>query len=107
MATGGYPWDLERRARTYPQPTGDWAMAPRDNTGDGIRLSEQAGAALGTGYASPAVWAPVSRLETGAGQRLHYPHLVWDRAKPGLIAVNGAGERFQQDRDHHPRVPDL
>jgi succinate dehydrogenase/fumarate reductase flavoprotein subunit len=94
MATGGFPWDLERRARTYPQPTGDWSMAPRDNTGDGIRLSEQAGAALGTGYASPAFWAPVSLLETGDGQRLHYPHLVWDRAKPGLIAVNGAGERF-------------
>ncbi|WP_338880154.1 FAD-dependent oxidoreductase [Achromobacter veterisilvae] len=94
VATGGFPWDPERRAAAYPQPTGDWSMSPRDNTGDGIRLSEQAGAALGAGYASPAFWAPVSILESGDGQPLRYPHLVWDRAKPGLIAVNGAGERF-------------
>ncbi|HCW21215.1 FAD-binding protein [Achromobacter sp.] len=94
MATGGFPWDRERRARTYPQPSGDWSMSPRDNTGDGIRLSEQAGAALGAGYASPAFWAPVSILESADGKRLHYPHLVWDRAKPGLIAVNSAGKRF-------------
>lgn len=94
MATGGFPWDPERRARTYPQPTGGWSMSPRGNTGDGIRLSERAGAAFGSGHASPAFWAPVSVLETGTGTPLNYPHLVWDRAKPGLIAVNGAGNRF-------------
>src|SRR5699024_3003549 len=43
---------------------------------------------------SPAMWAPVSlrRKEDGSIQK--FPHLVWDRAKPGLIAVNQAGERF-------------
>lgn len=94
MATGGFPWDPERRAQSYPQPPGLWSMSPTDNTGDGIRLSETAGAALGTGHASPAFWAPVSVLISEDGKRLHYPHLVWDRAKPGLIAVNGAGQRF-------------
>lgn len=95
MATGGFPWDLERRAHTYPQPSGSWSMSPRDNTGDGIRLAEQAGAAFEAGAGvSPAFWAPVSVLESAGGQRLHYPHLVWDRAKPGLIAVNSAGKRF-------------
>ncbi|MFD4841496.1 FAD-binding protein [Achromobacter sp. NPDC058515] len=94
MAAGGFPWDTERRARTYPQPAGNWSMSPRESTGDGIRMSEQAGAALGRDYASPAFWAPVSILESKDGKRLHYPHLVWDRAKPGLIAVNGAGKRF-------------
>lgn len=94
MATGGFPWDPERRAQTYPQPTGSWSMSPRGNTGDGIRLLERAGAALGSGHASPAFWAPVSVLDNGSGTPLNYPHLVWDRAKPGLIAVNGAGKRF-------------
>ena len=94
MATGGFPWDPARRAQSYPQPTGLWSMSPRDNAGDGIRLSEAAGAALGSGHASPAFWAPVSLLESADGKPLHYPHLVWDRAKPGLIAVNGAGRRF-------------
>ena len=69
-------------------------MSPRDNAGDGIRLAEHAGAALGSGYASPAFWAPVSVLERPGQPPLHYPHLVWDRAKPGLIAVNAQGERF-------------
>ncbi len=94
MVTGGFPWDPARRAQSYPQPTGLWSMSPRDNAGDGIRLSEAAGAALGSGHASPAFWAPVSLLESADGKPLHYPHLVWDRAKPGLIAVNGAGRRF-------------
>jgi len=94
MATGGFPWDPARRAQSYPQPTGLWSMSPRDNAGDGIRLSGAAGAALGSGHASPAFWAPVSLLESADGKPLHYPHLVWDRAKPGLIAVNGAGRRF-------------
>jgi succinate dehydrogenase/fumarate reductase flavoprotein subunit len=54
----------------------------------------QAGAALGTGYASPAFWAPVSILERPDSTQVRYPHLVWDRAKPGLMAVNAAGRRF-------------
>ena len=78
----------------YPKPAGLWSMSPRDNAGDGIRLAEHAGAALGSGYASPAFWAPVSVLERPGQPPLHYPHLVWDRAKPGLIAVNAQGERF-------------
>ena len=44
-------------------------MSPRDNAGDGIRLAEHAGAALGSGYASPAFWAPVSVLERPASRR--------------------------------------
>ena len=94
MATGGFPWDAKRREQTYPKPAGLWSMSPRDNAGDGIRLAEHAGAALGSGYASPAFWAPVSVLERPGQPPLHYPHLVWDRAKPGLIAVNAQGERF-------------
>ena len=94
MATGGFPWDAKRREQTYPKPAGLWSMSPRDNAGDGIRLAEHAGAALGSGYANPAFWAPVSVLERPGQPPLHYPHLVWDRAKPGLIAVNAQGERF-------------
>ena len=36
----------------------------------------------------------MSVLERPGQPPLHYPHLVWDRAKPGLIAVNAQGERF-------------
>lgn len=94
VATGGFPWNPEMRARLYPQPTGPWSMSPQDNAGEGIGIACAAGAAMGSGHFSPAFWAPVSILERPDGSRVRYPHLVWDRAKPGLMAVNAAGQRF-------------
>lgn len=94
IATGGFPWDEALRADTFPEPTGPWSMVPRDNAGDGIRAALDAGAVLRQGNVSPAFWAPVSVFERSDGTTVRYPHLVWDRAKPGLIAVNSAGRRF-------------
>lgn len=94
VATGGFPWSESLRRELYPQPTGPWSMSPQDNRGEGITLAREAGASLGTGHASPAFWAPVSILKRPDGSELRYPHLVWDRAKPGLMAVNAAGQRF-------------
>jgi succinate dehydrogenase/fumarate reductase flavoprotein subunit len=39
-------------------------------------------------------WSPVSRTPWLKGGRGTYPHILLDRAKPGLIAVNAAGRRF-------------
>lgn len=94
LATGGFPWSETLRNQHYPQPTGPWSMSPQDNAGGGIDLGRQAGATLGRGHFSPAFWAPVSILQRPDGSQLRYPHLVWDRAKPGLMAVNAAGRRF-------------
>jgi len=94
IATGGFPWNQDMRARLYPQPTGPWSMVPTGNVGEGITIAQAAGAAMGSGHASPAFWAPVSILQRPDGSQLRYPHLVWDRAKPGLMAVNAAGQRF-------------
>jgi len=94
LATGGCPWHAQQRARHFPQPTGPWSMSPAGNAGDGIAIAQAAGAALGGGQVNPAFWAPVSILKRPDGGETRYPHLVWDRAKPGLMAVNGAGERF-------------
>jgi succinate dehydrogenase/fumarate reductase flavoprotein subunit len=94
IATGGFPWDEALRRELYPQPTGPWSMSPADNRGEGIALARDAGAELGSGHAGPAFWAPVSMLHRPDGSWQRFPHLVWDRAKPGLMAVNGAGNRF-------------
>ncbi|QEI08554.1 FAD-dependent oxidoreductase [Pigmentiphaga aceris] len=94
LATGGFPWDAARRNEQYPAPTGPWSMSPKGNAGDGIRIAASASAALGTGHTHAAFWAPVSLLTRPDGSVQRYPHLVWDRAKPGLIAVNSAGRRF-------------
>ncbi len=94
VATGGFPWDEALRGEHYPQPSGAWSMSPQGNRGEGIALAREAGAAMGLGHTSPAFWAPVSILERPDGTVARFPHLVWDRAKPGLMAVNGAGDRF-------------
>jgi succinate dehydrogenase/fumarate reductase flavoprotein subunit len=94
VATGGFPWSEALRGDLYPQPTGPWSMSPQANQGEGITLAKEAGATLGTGHVSPAFWAPVSILRRPDGTEVRFPHLVWDRAKPGLMAVNQAGERF-------------
>lgn len=94
LATGGFPCSPAMRQLHYPQPTGPWSMSPQANAGDGIDLGRQAGGVLGSGHVSPAFWAPVSILQRPDGRQVRYPHLVWDRAKPGLMAVNGAGRRF-------------
>ncbi len=94
VATGGFPWSDELRNALYPRPTGPWSMSPHGNSGDGIAIARDAGATLGAGHASAAFWAPVSIFKRPDGSEVRYPHLVWDRAKPGLMAVNSAAERF-------------
>src|SRR5699024_4756054 len=94
MATGGFPNSQSLRDQHFPKPTGMWSMALAENTGDGLLAGLNIGAKFTQTLPSPAMWAPVSlrRKEDGSIQK--FPHLVWDRAKPGLIAVNQAGERF-------------
>lgn len=94
VASGGFPWNASLRHALYPKPIGMWSMSPTDNQGDGIRLAQEAGAVMGRGHVSPAFWAPVSIWTKPNGEVVRYPHLVWDRSKPGLIAVNAQGRRF-------------
>ncbi len=94
LATGGFPHDPERRDALLPHPTGSWSMAPAGNTGDGLRLGEAAGAVVRGENAANVFHAPISILTKPDGTVVRYPHLVWERAKPGLLAVNGAARRF-------------
>ena len=45
-------------------------------------------------HGNSGLWTPVSITTRPDGSNGLYPHLVLDRAKPGLIAVNGIGRRF-------------
>lgn len=93
LACGGFPYDEELRDKIFPKPTQPFSLAPQSNTGDGIRLAQAIGAQLGSKDLNPAFWAPVSIYDY-KDEKILYPHLVWDRAKPGLIAVNSKGKRF-------------
>lgn len=95
LASGGFPQNAEMRAEVMPHAgRAHYSMSPAGNTGDGLRAAEAAGGARGKDNLNPAFWAPVSRLKRADGQMVSFPHLFLDRAKPGLIAVDGTGRRF-------------
>ncbi|BBP98426.1 FAD-binding dehydrogenase [Burkholderia sp. SFA1] len=95
LACGGYPHDATRQAGTFPTMP-HWSAAPRSNTGDGIRIGEDAGAHFDASLEAPAAWAPVSLVPKRTGEAAAFPHLI-ERAKPGVIAVTRAGRRFTNE----------
>jgi succinate dehydrogenase/fumarate reductase flavoprotein subunit len=95
LATGGFAHNSKFRAAFMPDPTPVHSMAVPDNIGEGIEAAELAGARLDAGrHQRGGLWSPVSLIRRKDGSTGLYPHILLDRAKPGLIAVNGAGRRF-------------
>ncbi len=80
--------------------TGHHSPAPLANTGDGLRLGEQAGAVVEQDYPNAAAWVPVSRVPRKDGSWGVFPHFI-DRAKPGLIAVLPNGKRFVNEANSY------
>jgi succinate dehydrogenase/fumarate reductase flavoprotein subunit len=101
LATGGISWNAELRTRLFPKAAQQFSLAPVSNTGDGISTALQAGAGLDESMRSPALWMPSSVLRRPDGTASVFPHIMLDRAKPGLIAVNGAGRRFVNEADSY------
>ena len=110
LACGGYGRDAVRRATTYPpvaagshHPT----PVPLGNTGDGVRLAEQAGGKFVANVAQVSPWMPVSQIPGVEGVEGVWPHLV-DRMKPGFIAVSRQGRRFANESgSYHHFVPGM
>ena len=94
LAGGGFPANSGWRERLLPKPTPPFTPACPDSTGDTIQLALDIGAAMGPGSRDNALWFPSSASRRKNGSLAVYPHIVLDRAKPGLIAVNAAGRRF-------------
>lgn len=105
LASGGFPHDTARIARAYPHLArgGEHlSPTPEANTGDGIRMAEEAGGSCDIRFASAAAWMPVSRVPLGERTGV-FPHLV-DRYKPGVIAVNRKGGRFTNESNSYHDV---
>jgi succinate dehydrogenase/fumarate reductase flavoprotein subunit len=94
LATGGYARNEEFRRAFMPQPVPSYSLSYEGNRGDGLAIGKRLGAAVGLDKSDSGLWAPVSIVPRPDGSKGLFPHLVLDRAKPGLIAVNSAGRRF-------------
>lgn len=94
LAGGGFPASASWRAKHLPEPVAEFTPAAPGCDGSAIELGLAAGAALGPSGLDNALWFPSSIAQRPDGSTAVYPHIVLDRAKPGLIAVNSAGARF-------------
>jgi 3-oxosteroid 1-dehydrogenase len=94
LAGGGFPASRLWRQRHLPSPVAEYTPAASGCDGSTLDLALAAGAALGTSGVDNALWFPSSIAKRADGSVAVYPHIVLDRAKPGLIAVNGVGRRF-------------
>lgn len=101
LASGGFAAGPQAAAYRPEADAEHWSMSPETNVGDGLSLAAAVNAATGEGMAANFFWAPVSVLCKPDGSLERFPHLVTDRAKPGVIAVNRAGRRFVNESDSY------
>jgi len=93
LAGGGFASSPEWRTMHLPSPAPQFTRAAEGSTGDTLALGQAAGGALGPDHGDNAFWFPSSIGRRRDGSLVVFPH-IWDRAKPGIIAVDATGRRF-------------
>ncbi|SHN23843.1 FAD-dependent oxidoreductase [Cryptosporangium aurantiacum] len=93
LAGGGFAASPEWRAVHLPAPTPAFTPAADGATGSTLVLAQRGGAALSEPQDDNAVWFPSSIGRRKDGSEVVFPH-IWDRAKPGIVAVDTTGGRF-------------
>ena len=101
LATGGVGWSSGLRDRLFPEGTRRYSLSPETNTGDGILAGERAQGRIEQDIKSPALWMPSSVMQRPDGHTSVFPHIMLDRAKPGVIAVNSSGRRFVNEANSY------
>jgi len=96
LATGGFAPSEKLRAEFMPGLPVAHSNAFAGASGDGFQAARAAGSAVDEKHTSPAFYFPSSLHKNTV-----YPHILLDRAKPGLIAVNQDGRRFVNESDSY------
>src|SRR5258708_29114955 len=96
LATGGFAPNEKLRAEFMQGLPITHTNAFAGASGDGFAAARAAGAAVDDQHTNPAFYFPSSIH----GDTI-YPHILLDRAKPGLIAVNRDGRRFVNESDSY------
>ncbi|MEC7763636.1 MAG: FAD-dependent oxidoreductase [Pseudomonadota bacterium] len=103
VSTGGLSHNARLRDTLFPTPVAEHSAVPPSNAGGGVELLLAAGGHLDTAHANAAFWAPASVRQRADGSLAVFPHFVLDRAKPGVIAVDGTGKRFVDESTSYQR----
>jgi FAD binding domain len=101
LATGGIGWSKELRERLLQENTRSYSLSPDSNTGDGILAGERVFGQIKRDFASLALWMPSSVMKQPDGHLSVFPHIMLDRAKPGLLAVDASGTRFVNEANSY------
>jgi succinate dehydrogenase/fumarate reductase flavoprotein subunit len=94
LASGGFNRNAAQRAEKLPGGNQAWCPGAPGHTGVALDLARMRGGHFAEGAKSHAFWAPVSLRKRADGTTAVFPHFVMDRAKPGFVTVNQAGQRF-------------
>lgn len=104
LATGGITRHPTLRKQFFPTGAQGLSLSPETHTGDGVDSALHIGAHVDDGGDSPGLWMPCSirRAPSGnASEDSVWPHILLDRAKPGLIAINNRGKRFVNESNSY------
>ncbi len=95
LATGGCAHNQRFRETFMPRPVPIHSLSSEFNQGDGLAIGERLGGRIAPQeHGHGGLWTPASVTTRADGTKGLYPHIILDRAKPGLIAVNSTGCRF-------------
>lgn len=102
LASGGFSADPEMRRKHIPFGDQHYSLMSDSNAGDGIRMGQAVGGEFVDQGFQHGGWVLLSLIPQPDGSFVKFPHLVADRPKPGIIAVNKAGERFSNEASFDP-----
>lgn len=97
LASGGVSASESFRRMLMPFPSKHLSMLPDSNCGEGVNMALARGALLGSEKPSNGCLTPVSILKHVGGEVTKYPHLAFDRCKPGSLMVDSKGHRFTNE----------
>jgi len=96
LATGGFAPNDKLRGEFMTGLPVAHSNAFAGASGDGFSAARASGASVDDKHTNPAFYFPSSLHKETV-----YPHILLDRAKPGLIAVNKDGRRFVNESDSY------
>jgi len=100
VATGGFAPNATLRSQFMSGVPVTHSNAFAGASGDGFQAARKAGAGVDDKHTNPAFYFPSSVHRDASGETV-FPHILLDRAKPGLIAVNKEGRRFVNESDSY------